>query len=332
MHRPKLFTPWILIFLVALAALPVIALAQSTPKFSELTVELWPEYDRPDVLVIYRATLSSDTSLPATITFRFPARIEDLHAVAVERNGGLFNLPSENVQQERSGDELLLTVTTDSPNIHLEYYDAGMLTKEGDSRQLDYSFVSDYPIEAGRFQVQLPLEAQDLSMTPAPSNSFTDSNGFSYQAIEPTGLAAGDTVELNASYQRGTDAPSVQFLPPSAPASAPQQPAADVQLVTDEAPGSTNFSLGYILIGVGVALMLATGGYWWWSTRHTAPAAGPAQRGPQPAARRQKRPGGSKARPRATSDEGGGYCYQCGTALRPDARFCHVCGAERRKG
>ncbi len=325
----KPLTAWILIFLIAAAALP--AAAQSPPKFGELTVELWPEYDQPDVLVIYRASLSSDTELPATVTFRLPARIADVHAVAVERNGGLFNLPQENILQERSGDELRLTVTTDEPNLHLEYYDDGLLTTDGNSRQLDYSFVSDYAIEDGRFQLQTPLQAQSFSMTPAPSDSFTDSNGFSYQAIEPTGLAAGDAVQLSATYQRSTDAPSVQFLAPSAPPGSDQ--ATDVQVVTDEAPNSANFSLGYILIGVGIVLLLATGGYWWWSTRQ-APVAGPAQRGPRPN-RRQKRAGGSKARSRSSADagsgRGGGYCYQCGTAMRSDSRFCHVCGAERRE-
>ena len=70
----------ILLSLTLIILLPTIALAQTTsPAFSEFVVELWPEYDQPTVLVIYRANLSDDVPLPATVTFRLPEHVEDVH-------------------------------------------------------------------------------------------------------------------------------------------------------------------------------------------------------------------------------------------------------------
>ena len=43
------------------------AQAQGTLRLAEFEVDLWPEYDRPDVLVIYKAKLPADVSLPVDV-------------------------------------------------------------------------------------------------------------------------------------------------------------------------------------------------------------------------------------------------------------------------
>jgi hypothetical protein len=318
------------IIILFLSILSVTVQAQTGPvTFEDIVVELWPEYDRPAVLVIYRATLSNETTLPATVSFRLPGYVDNLHAIAVERNGGLFNLSPENIQESREGDDLVLTLTTESPNLHLEYYDTQILTVDDQNRQIDYAFQVAHPLETARFQIQVPLQSQDFSLTPAPTDSFTDSNGFNYQIVETAGLAEEDVVSIKAEYTRSTSQPSLELLPTPVP-----QPASDIQVVTDEGPQGINLQLGYILIGAGVLLLLATGGYWWWSTqRAPAEAPLPVSRGPAPrSTSRTKRGNDRKSRRQqaVAGQQKAGYCYQCGTALRPDANFCHVCGAERR--
>lgn len=318
-----------LLSLILVFLLSATALAQTrSPTFSDLVVELWPEYDQPNVLVIYRANLSDDVPLPATVTFRLPDYIEDVHAIAVERDGGLFNLDPNNIQQTRANDALLLTLIVDNPNIHLEYYDPEILITDAQNRQLEYNFQLDYPIETARFQVQTPLEATDFSLSPSPTDSFTDNSGLAYQIIEATGLAEGEPVNISATYSRDTDTPSAQLLQAATTA-----PVTDIQVVTNEVADGFNLSLGHLLIGGGALLLLATGGYWWWSNQRRPRPALPHASGPAPrrTARQRKRAANRKAGQQMAKPQNSGYCYQCGTALRSDANFCHVCGAERRE-
>jgi len=63
-------------------ALAATAMAQS-PAIDNLVVQLWPEYDRPETLIIYQGQLVADASLPTTLTFEIPARVETMHAVAI---------------------------------------------------------------------------------------------------------------------------------------------------------------------------------------------------------------------------------------------------------
>ena len=64
--------------------IPVSIHAQDEVRLAYLQVDLWPEYDRPEMLVILRASLAADVSLPVDVTFRIPAAVGDPNAVAVE--------------------------------------------------------------------------------------------------------------------------------------------------------------------------------------------------------------------------------------------------------
>lgn len=315
------------LLLLLLMLLPGAALAQTTsPTIDELTVELWPEFDRPEVLVIYRVTLSSGTSLPATLTFSFPPYVDSMHAIAVERNGGLFSVEENALAVNKTADALEVTLSVDNPKLQLEYYDPLLLTKQGGQRQLDYTFRADYPVTSARFQVQEPLEATDFSISPQASSNFTDQNGLYYEAIETAGLAPGDTVQLGATYNRTTDRPSVDLFTSQTP-----EHTADIKVITDEAPVSRQLPLGYILIGAGVLLLLVTGGYWWWSNRAVAQQIASARRpSPRPLPPKKQAPARPASRVKPGQEAFGGYCHQCGSALRADAKFCHVCGASRR--
>lgn len=290
--------------------LPGAALAQApAPTIAELTVELWPEFDRPEVLVIHRITLTESTPLPATLTFKFPPYIEAMHAVAAERGGGLFSIQGDALKLNKTDAALELTVTTDSRSLQLEYYDPQILTQQGQQRQIDYNFNADYPVTLAHFQVQQPVQASNFTVTPTASSSFTDQKGLSYQVIETAGLKPGDPLQIKATYTRATNQPSSELLTDN------------IQVVTQPTPtAAPQFPWGYLLIGAGVVVLLATGGYWWWANRAAAPPA------PKPGTPK-KRPAGRVVKP----GRPGGYCHQCGAALRPDSNFCHACGAPRRK-
>jgi len=55
----------------ALMTLPSTAAAQTASEAEAVTVALWPEYDRAEVLVVYRVLLPETVGLPARV--RLPA-------------------------------------------------------------------------------------------------------------------------------------------------------------------------------------------------------------------------------------------------------------------
>jgi hypothetical protein len=241
-----------------------------------------------------------------------------MHAVAIEQNGTLVDIDPQTIDLRHEGDDLFLTFPTSSPNVQFEYYDPIILTKQDQTRDLAFQFSVPYSIETAIFQVQEPYQATDFSLTPEPSNTFVGQDSLKYHNIQQSGLAPEDTFALSAAYNRDTDELSVQKLSDSA-ASSPLEPSTTVEPPPDE-----TLNLGYILIGAGVLLIIATAGYWWWSKQKaTEPDLVRHRRVPRPGRRRTK----SQDKPTTAS----GYCYRCGAALRADANFCHSCGAERRK-
>jgi hypothetical protein len=315
---------WGLIAALAIALPATISLAQSQPQFDTLGVALWPEFDRADVLVVYHVSLNPN-SVPAQVTFQLPGYIEEMFAVAVEKDGGLLNVPPDQISMEYSGDYLYLSFPASEPNIQFEYYDPFILTKDGITRQLDYRFTAPYAVNSVTFEIQQPVGAQDFAITPAANNSFTGSNGLTYSGLETGSLNAGDAFEISASYQRTTNALSVDALPDTPPAS---MSAPAPQPAVENTASSVPSYIAYGLIGVGVLLLVGTGARWWMQNRRSATEySSPAPR------RRPNRPKAAKKptkREPVAVQSAAQYCYNCGSALRSDANFCHACGAARR--
>lgn len=327
---------WICFLALALTLLAsVAARAQvATPQIDNLLVELWPEYDRPEVLVIYRAELSPETPLPAELTFRLPGYIKAMHAVAIQQDGQLVEVRAEEIDLRYDGDDLYLTFPASSPGVHFEYYDPNIITRQGQTRQLTFEFTASYASRVTNFEIQEPFQAQDFSLTPSPSRTFIGNDDLTYNLIELTDLTPGESFKLSATYQRSTNALSVEGI-----GAGVSEHAADLA-AGPEPPVATNQTLAYVSIGTGVALLLTAGGYWLWSARFNKGTVSPtlrqgSRRRPGPPSKRKtitkgsplSKPVEQPAEAQATD----GYCYNCGVVLQADSNFCHNCGAVRRK-
>ena len=74
---------WFLIFVMAvLFVFPSFAFAQDKVAIQSIDVSLWPEYDRPEMLVIDHIMLSENTAFPVQLDLLVPAN-SMLHTVAV---------------------------------------------------------------------------------------------------------------------------------------------------------------------------------------------------------------------------------------------------------
>jgi hypothetical protein len=294
---------WLLFFTLLLSTfiLAQATSAQNEIQLDQLEIDLWPEYDQPSMLVIYQATLPENISLPVQLTFRIPAAAGSPNAVAVRSPGeGLLNAPYD---QQLQGEWIAVTFTATFPEIQLEYYDPG-LAKEGPSRSYTFSWPGDYAVQSLSLQVQQPIGAENMQISPSLGSGSVQADGMTYYEETIGALDKGQTFTLSVSYQKASDSLSINAFQVQ-----PSQP-----LTTDTA-GRVKFAdyLPWIL-GIAGILMVVGGGLWFWQSGKTQPP-------------REKRRRKIISRP-APEEEVSRYCPQCGKRAQPGDRFCRACGTQ----
>ena len=112
------------------------------PTISSLEVSLWPEFDHPEVLVIYRGRLDADTPLPVPVEILIPAGSGGPSAVAyVTPDGQRFN---QQYTTREEGDWLAISFDLEAQGFQLEYYDALPVDSTG-QREYDLPTESTIP-------------------------------------------------------------------------------------------------------------------------------------------------------------------------------------------
>lgn len=291
----------LILILGMLLAFPFSASAQSNAGLSFVTVQLWPEYDQPSMLVIVDFQLAAETSLPANLTFRIPPDA-NLIAVAADAGSGQFmNVPYEEPRTE--GEYLVFDMPIEDYNPHrFEYYQP--LSFNGSERIFSYLWDNQYEVSSFKYLFLEPLDVTRVSLDPVHTSQETF-NGLNYYEGSTVPLTAGAQYTLNVSYEKTTDtlvsqAQSVQIAEP----------------VNEDTPGRVSLanSLPYIIGGLGIIMIAGGLMYYFQWGRHSS--------------------GKSKARRRshvnAESNVTSVYCPQCGARAKPSDRFCRTCGARLR--
>jgi len=301
---------WLAIFaFLAILLLPVKVNAQNTIGFDNLDVSVWPEYDTPDVLVIYKISLSAQTTLPAEITLRMPATVGKLAVVAIGSSAESVSDSGVDYKFTPGTDFARVTIKATARFLQVEYYDPG-LKKSGSQHQYRYEWLGDARVNNFRFELRQPLQSTNLTVEPALINTVTDGDGFQFSEYLKTGLSQGEKIAFTIQYQRDTDSPSTSFLTvqPSVPLN---------ENVSGQSTWTTYLPWG--LGGLGVALLLIAGWVYWTSSR-TPRAAG--------SGRKRHIGRGSED---TLEDDPQVHCSQCGKRAQPGDRFCRACGARIRR-
>ncbi|NPA06920.1 MAG: zinc-ribbon domain-containing protein [Chloroflexi bacterium] len=303
---------------------------QGTPRVERLAqvlVELWPEYDRPDMLVLYFIRLPSDTLLPAEVAVRIPARVGDPFAVAVRVSP---DSPPINAAYttEVEGEWQWVYITANALDVQLEYYDA--LERDGDTRR--YTFIWPGGVAVDRFvvSVQQPATATMLTLDPPEDTREPGLEGLMHFVKEFGALGPQDQVQLTVEYVKPDDVLSVSKIQPPQPqaTSAAAEAAAKVETQDSMFDFSGSWFTRWFpwFLGVAGLIMLAIAGWLFWRS----PSSNVLLSQPE---RRRGRGLHFRAKPPADeeSDEGDvRYCPQCGARARPGDRFCRMCGTPLR--
>lgn len=296
----------ILLSMICLAAGPG-SQAQEPPALATLRISVWPEFDRPDVLVIYRGLLADDTPLPAPLEIRMPIDVVTPSAVAfVDESGERLNL---DYTMRVDGNQRVVSFELPSLGFQVEYYDA-LPVRDAGQRSYTFDYEAHYAVEQLGVEFQVPLTAGDFQLEPPADSVITESDGLVYHLVEAGPLAPGERRSWTLSYEK--DNADLTF-----PALQGQQTPA-VQ-PTQAAPVQEDTSTVLIFIIAFVALV-TVGAAAFWLGRRTASEGEPAVEAAFPARKKRQDLG------RGTD----AYCHKCGAQLRADSEFCHKCGTAVR--
>jgi len=322
---------WILaLLLITSFVIPDRVLAQTKPILSSLVVDLWPEYDRPSMLVIYHITLSPDAPLPLQMVFTIPTAAGNPNAVAVGSREDSLGDISYNRQVNGDWARIIFNVTM--PVVRLEYYDVGLI-RQGTARHFEYQWPGDYDVSSMAIVVQQPIGASKMILSPASAKSSRGVDGLTYFTTTAGSLDKGQKFKIALDYQKSSDALSAENLTVEPSAPLPETPAGHITL---------SEALPWILAVIGVVL-IAGGGWWFWQSGRHEERLPHRRRHPsnQPSfaagVSGQSQTGSPSRIPDQANQNriGSGpqtdiYCHQCGNRAAPGDRFCRSCGTRLR--
>ncbi|HLC33523.1 MAG TPA: zinc ribbon domain-containing protein [Anaerolineales bacterium] len=289
--------------LIILALLvPFAAQAQATVVLDRLQVSLWPEYDRPGVLVIYRAVLPADQTLPVGLAFRIPAAAGEPSAVAYRQDD--LNLISMPYERQVVGDLALVTFTTSVREVQFEYYDPALLVQDSNHRFV-FTWPGDYAVGEFAVEVQQPVQATGIIVNPALGSGTLGSDGMTYFSATLGGLAAGQTQVVEVAYDKTGSGLSFERLQPVEPIARPAS-LGERLLAWPYWP--------WVLAAVGVMLVALAVVFFVRGRKGVGNA----------------RPGRLRHR---LATEGGArlFCHNCGARAEAQAVFCSMCGTKLRR-
>lgn len=286
-----------LAILLLTLAMPV--RAQISQEFDTVNLDIWPEYDKPGVLVIYHVTLSSSMRLPAEITMRIPEAASAPSAVAEQNADGLFNVPYQEVDRDNRWITIRFTVAF--PQFQMEFYDP-TLSIEGPDHDYTFRWPGDAAVNTLNVIVQQPRTASGLTLQPSSGTQTVGNDGLIYLTVPVGPVKLGDDFALTLTYQktddsltRGAEAQQVTAVLPSS------------QTIESPAiPGSTAWILGTL-----GALMIAGAIFWYLLSSHRLSA-----------------PSLTKAAKRKSKRV---FCHQCGQQAGEEDVFCRACGTKLRR-
>ena len=292
---------WFLISLLfVLLTIPFSASAQGQVALDSVTVQLWPEFDQPAMLVIYDFTLTKDTSLPVDVTIRIPTDATVI-AVAYASADGLFNVPYQEPVKADGWQEITLTVDMET-TYHIEYY--APLNRSDLQRDYLYVWPGDYSVETFNLSVKAPVDTTEITTDPQMNDITTADSTQTLLSWGTSGLEAGKQLPIKVTYIKTSERLSASDQP------------LETGVVDENTQGRVSLSnyLPYILGGLGVLLIVAGGLYFWQSSKGN----------PEPRKRH-------RSRDEDSSDGGDAYCHQCGKRAQSSDRFCRTCGTRLRK-
>ncbi|MCF6246199.1 MAG: hypothetical protein L3J69_02440 [Desulfobacula sp.] len=199
----------ILIFLFILLLIPAEKgeAKNEISAMESLTIELWPDYDRPSVLVLLTGQLPADTQFPATVIIPLPENAQ-LNAIArIDDRDGIMK---DDIPSAPGPSNMLMFITTDL-QFRVEYYMPYIVN--GSQRLFDYTWLSDIAVNNLQLKIQQPKAAKSFNIKPAAMDIMTGGGGLTYHTFPPKTVLPGQSFSVHLEYEMTTIQLSANILP-----------------------------------------------------------------------------------------------------------------------
>jgi hypothetical protein len=288
----------------------------SSLQMGSMEIDIWPEYDRPSALIIYRIDFTSVTSFPAMVSFTIPTSAGEPYSVAMkDMDGLLYDLEYSSLPD---GNWNHIEFITSTPDIQLEFYDPISQNADG-SHSYAFRWMSDYAIDDLKIVIQKPKYATNMKIQPDfGAGAINSDDNLTYFTADVGTVSLAKDFNIGISYFKANDFLSASTLPVRAVNSLPQKLSIWQTLRTlSSAVWQNNnlmtagalFFAGLFLLLIGMLLTMHK------KYQLKAPL------------------GGKEQKPKKTPAENASetiavYCHACGKRARPGDLYCRACGSK----
>jgi hypothetical protein len=262
-----------------------------------LRLSIWPEYDEPRVLVMFRGDMAPASAFPTSITVPIPKQADVTGAGLISAQNE-FLLHPHRILPGEEHDTLELNLP--GPRFFVELYYDPFSTRRGKKR-FTYTFSVPYAVQQVEIDIQKPYEATDFVTEPVAMTRDADGQGGVYHRFSYRDLQPGESKSFTITYNKTSERPSVAKSP--APASgAVSLPA-----------NTTLFALGLL---TGITVLYASGVFFWKGYQRRQQQTPPAPS--STASHSTSLTPDPSLRPN--------FCSSCGCQVQPAYAFCPSCG------
>ncbi|HEX7557007.1 MAG TPA: hypothetical protein VF338_10320 [Leptolinea sp.] len=312
----KKILPFLLVASIFLTAAVPAQTIDSGLQVNQMEIDIWPEYDQPSTLVIYRISFSSLTSFPSKVSFKIPASAGDPYSVAMKDLDGLLYDLEYSVIPDGSWNRIEFITST--PDIQLEFYDPVTL-ESNKTHAYSFRWVSDYPVNDLKLVVQKPKYATGMTIQPDFGSGLVNSDdNLTYYTADAGNIKLGEIINVSITYPKTGYELSASILPVRAVNPLSQKPSIWKTILDLFKPIWENSSLliagGLLFAGILMLLLVFL-----LSTQKKFPRINPPENSESTI---------HKRRSINTSETLEVYCHICGKRAHPGDLYCRSCGSK----
>lgn len=200
--------------LLAVQVIPAVA-QEDTLTMENLYYSIWPEYDTPDVLVIYSGTFVNNTgktfSKNHELRYYMPKGAK-VNMVCETENGMLC----QRYVIKKDNPDYDIVVWKPSHDIEpgatfpvMFEYNYNQFTAAGE-RSFVNNFKPAFPITNLTVEVKQPLRSEGFTLDPQPLTEAPDADGFVNHTYQFSDLTEEDELVFNVSYTKADNRPSIE--------------------------------------------------------------------------------------------------------------------------